>query len=327
MKIAVVGAGYGGLSVSWHLLEHPNVKVTLIDAIGIGGGASGASTGLLHPYPAKKGNRSARADEAMRETALLIQAAETASGHSVASHSGIVRFAMNEEQKKAFQQPFPDAELLEEETIGRRFPDVMAKMGLWIPQGKTVFSGPYLKGLWLACEQKGALMEQRRIENLDELSLFDAAVLSNGADLARFELAADLPLNPRHGQALICRWPEGFEKPPCSLIGHGHLSLTEDPALCLLGSTYEKGFDPEKALALREQIGAFYPPARDFEIVGIRSGVRMAPKQGYLPLTVQIAPSLWVFTGLGSRGLLYHGLYGKELAEKIVLALQQKTVL
>lgn len=314
MLIAVVGAGYGGLSVTWHLLQM-GAGVTLFDAVGIGGGASGASTGLLHPYPAKLARRSARADEGMREAAELIDVAENALGGPVASHNGIVRFAMNEEQKDAFRQPRADAEYLDQNAIRNRFPDAAEEAGLWIPQGKTVFSGPYLQGLWLACERKGACLEKRRIENLDELAKFDAVLLASGADLARF----DLPISPRYGQALLCRFPNGIQKPPCSLIGHGHLSLTEDPELCFVGSTYETGFDPQKALALREQIGAFYPPARTFEIVDVKQGIRMAPKQGYLPLIRQIGPSLWVFTGLGSRGLLYHGLYGKELAKLVLL--------
>lgn len=313
MRVAVVGAGYGGLSLCWHLLQK-GADVTLIDAVGIGGGASGASTGLLHPYPAKLARRTARADEAMAAAAELIAVAEKALAKPVASRSGIVRFAMNEEQKEAFQQPLPDAEFLDPETIQRRFPGALAEAGLWIPHGKTVFAELYLKGIWLACERQGARFEQRRIESLAELDSFDAAVLASGADLAKF----DLPLSPRHGQALLCCWPKELPKLPCSLIGHGHLSLTEDPELCLIGSTYERGFDLQKALGLREQIGTFYPPARTFEIVEVKQGIRMAPKQGYLPLTQQIGPSLWVFTGLGSRGLLYHGLYGRELADRIV---------
>ncbi len=310
--VAVVGAGYGGLSLCWHLLQL-GIGVTLFDAVGVGGGASGASTGLLHPYPAKLARRSPRADEAMEAAGELIAIAEHALGGPVASHSGIVRFAMNEEQTKAFQEPFSDAASLDEEAIRKRFPDVTATAGLWIPRGKTIFAGPYLKGLWLACEQRGAIFQGRRIENLEELNDFDGIVLASGADLERFHL----PVNPRYGQALLCRWPNEMEKLPCSLIGYGHLSLTEDPDLCLLGSTYENEFDLKRALSLRDQIGSFYPPARTFEIIDVKRGIRMASKQGVLPIIQQIGPSRWVFTGLGSRGLLYHGLYGKELAQII----------
>ena len=93
MKIAIVGAGYAGLSACWHLLQR-NAEVTLFDEKGVGAGASGASTGLLHPYPAKLARRSLRADEAMREALALIEIA----GQDTASHTGIVRLAMSEEQ-------------------------------------------------------------------------------------------------------------------------------------------------------------------------------------------------------------------------------------
>jgi len=315
MKIAILGAGYAGLSVCWHPLQL-GIETTLFDAVGLGGGASGASTGLLHPYPARMARRSARADEALREAFLLLEVAESALGLPVASHSGILKLAMNEEQEKAFARPLPDAQLLSRKEVQHRFPQVAAREGLWIPQGKTVFASRYLQGLWRACEQRGAALFRQKIETLDELSSFDRIVLTNGAQILLF--APDLSVQTKHGQALVCRWPQTLQRPPCSLIGHGHLSLTEDPDVCLLGSTYEQGFDPAKALALREQISSFYPPALQFEILGVRSGIRMTPKNGYLPLTLQLTPTLWAFTGLGSRGLLYHGLYGKELVAKLI---------
>ncbi|PPR80403.1 hypothetical protein GOBAR_AA40309 [Gossypium barbadense] len=57
MLYAVLGAGFAGLSVAWHLLkESPkdlNLHIDLYDEMGIGGGASGVSGGLLHPYSPK----------------------------------------------------------------------------------------------------------------------------------------------------------------------------------------------------------------------------------------------------------------------------------
>ncbi len=56
MKIAIIGAGFAGLAGAYYLSEH--FQVTLFDLKGIGGGASGISSGLLHPYPGEKGRRS-----------------------------------------------------------------------------------------------------------------------------------------------------------------------------------------------------------------------------------------------------------------------------
>ena len=54
-KIAVVGGGFAGTSVAYHALERAReaVAVTVIDRVGIAGGASGVAAGLVHPYTAR----------------------------------------------------------------------------------------------------------------------------------------------------------------------------------------------------------------------------------------------------------------------------------
>lgn len=57
LKFAVLGAGFAGLSVVWNLLQHTSkdsrICIDIYDETGIGGGASGISGGLLHPYSPK----------------------------------------------------------------------------------------------------------------------------------------------------------------------------------------------------------------------------------------------------------------------------------
>lgn len=57
LSCAVLGAGFAGLSVVWHLFKHSpkelNLKIDIYDEVGIGGGASGIAGGLLHPYSPK----------------------------------------------------------------------------------------------------------------------------------------------------------------------------------------------------------------------------------------------------------------------------------
>jgi len=296
MKVAIIGAGIAGLAIAWHLAE----EVTLFGPLG--GSASSVSTGLLHPFPGKRGLLSWRANEGMQATRDLLEVAEKSLGRSVANRNGVFRFAMTPEQKANFST--------REEW--REAPEP----GLWIPEGMTIYSQLYLKGLFQACAAKGVQFDETKIESLNELSKFDRVVIAAGYETLRF---IDLPLEPVKGQTLLCRTKEPI---PFSLIGDGHVSPTEDPYLCQIGSTYEHHFTdilPHKEVIpqLLNKAAAFYPPAKDFEVVEVRAGVRLGKKGVSRPYVAQIDERTWVFTGLGSRGLLYHALLGKEIALKI----------
>eukprot|EP00268_Persea_americana_P057036 TRINITY_DN6802_c0_g1_i10.p1 TRINITY_DN6802_c0_g1~~TRINITY_DN6802_c0_g1_i10.p1 ORF type:complete len:212 (-),score=41.31 TRINITY_DN6802_c0_g1_i10:1077-1712(-) len=80
LRYAVLGAGFAGLSVAWHLLKHSpkdaRVCVDIYDELGIGGGASGVSGGLLHPY-SPKAKLLWRGAECWKECQKLLNIAET----------------------------------------------------------------------------------------------------------------------------------------------------------------------------------------------------------------------------------------------------------
>ena len=139
----------------------------------------------------------------------------------------------------------------------------------------TVYTPRYLAGLWHLCSSKGALLERRAIQSLSELSSYDQIVLAMGSGLFQFAECSSLPLEPLRGRAAVCRWRE--PRPPFALSSLGHLTPTDDPLLCQIGSTYERGAaraltDAQVFLELREKVAAFYPPASAFELVEMRSG-------------------------------------------------------
>lgn len=271
MKIAVVGAGYAGLAVTWHLLQK-NHEVTVFES---GEGASHVSTGLLHSSPGRSGKPTWRADEGMKSAQELLEVA----GPDTFFQNGIYRFIQGEKR--------------------------------YIPEGITVFSRKYLLGLKKAC--KGAKFISHFVQSLEELGSFDRVVLTVGSESLSF---FDLPLKKTIGQCLICECPEPI---PISLLGSGHITPTEEPNICLVGSTYEhtEKPDPQKALALIDQVSQFYPLAKSFKIREICSATRISPKVGYKPLLQQMDPRTWVFTGLGSRGLIYHALFAKDLGHMV----------
>lgn len=310
-RVAIIGSGLAGLSVCYHLLSL-GVEVALFDPNGIGGGASSASTGLLHPFPGRLALRSWNASAGMIASNELLQIAEAALGRKVAERTGIFRPSTMEAQTKAFQLRARE----DSEAIWQESP--LFGPGLWIPSGITVYSNLYLQGLLRAC--LGATLFKEKISSLKQLNSYDAIVIAAGFETPQFEECKHLSLKATKGQSLLCRWPQRLDYSVGSL---GHISPTEDPGLCQIGSTYEREFkntlpDLEKALSLKEKVACFYPPARDFEVVEVRAAVRISPMNGYRPIVAKVSDKAWVFTGLGSKGLLYHALLGRALAEAIV---------
>ncbi|HSX37970.1 MAG TPA: FAD-dependent oxidoreductase [Chlamydiales bacterium] len=310
MKIAVIGAGFAGLGVSWHLCSRFH-EVTLFDAKGIGGGASGIATGLMHPFIGRRAIRSWKSVEGMRETGKLILIAEQALNAPVSAPAGIFRPAITLQQQQDFSlraKEDAEAQWLEHPVFGA---------GLWIPKGITLYSRLYLQGLWKACHLKGAKLVQSAIHSLNDLEEYDAIVIAAGFESLRF--APHLPLQVTKGQTLLCR---SVEKLPFSLVSVGHITPTEDPEICQIGSTYEHNYtdlapDETAVFGLMRQVAKFYSKAEDFKILEIRSGARISRPKGYRPLIEKINHKTWVFTGLGSRGLLYHAWLGKQLAQEI----------
>src|SRR3990172_76055 len=99
MKVAVVGAGLAGLGAAYFLTEL-GAEVTVFDAQGIGAGASGVCSGLLHRYPGISALPSRESSAALVHAHELIALAETEAGTPLAAREGILRRPINEEQKE-----------------------------------------------------------------------------------------------------------------------------------------------------------------------------------------------------------------------------------
>lgn len=114
----------------------------------------------------------------------------------------------------------------------------------------------------------------------------------------------------------------------------------QEPRNALLGSTWEWNSrnyassvsDEEASRAMEELLpkaSAVYPPIRNWAFVGAQAGLRAMPPltpYGSLPLLgcvngiigESVNCKYWLVGGLGSRGLLYHGLVGKLTAQAVL---------
>ncbi|HSX12661.1 MAG TPA: FAD-dependent oxidoreductase [Rhabdochlamydiaceae bacterium] len=311
MKIAVIGAGLSGLAVSYYLLQSPQCSVTLFDAKGIGTGASGVSSGLLHPYPAADGKRSFRADLALKETKELLQQVQPFSQTALFSAEGILREAWTEDQRLRFLSHIENYKDVEH-----------YKDNLFLIRSALIIHMPrYLEALWAACAERGAGLEIQTIDSLESCSNYDFIVIAAGWGIRHFQECAHLRVQYVKGQKLICHTAETI---PYSMMSKKYMTKMESAHHFEIGSTYERGFEDDQPCleaALKDLLSSKERFLKDAKIVDCKAAVRVARKEGYLPIAEKIGPRAYVLTGMGSRGLLYHAYYGKLLAQSILAEL------
>ncbi|MDN3505719.1 MAG: FAD-dependent oxidoreductase [Simkaniaceae bacterium] len=306
MKIAIIGAGFAGLGAAYFFLE-AGAAVTIFEKERVGAGASGVASGLLHPYPGLSARRSVKASEALMVTRQLIRVAEKHTSKMVATESGIFRKSMGEEQHARLH-----SHALEYGDVEHKQEDLFL-----IHSGSTVVSENYLQGLSSALSNMGALFVIQNVQSLNELENFDHIVIASGHGVRNFDECKNIKVKFLKGQALSMEGEPPHEK---SFISRGYIAHVGSSARFEIGSTYEKEFssiEPDLETAkklLQDKLDL----CTGSNIVACRSGVRVCPIGHYAPIIEKVGEKATVFTGLGSRGLLYHGLYGRMLAAQIL---------
>ncbi|KAK5773145.1 hypothetical protein PVK06_049450 [Gossypium arboreum] len=252
MLYAVLGAGFAGLSVAWHLLkESPkdlNLHIDLYDEMGIGGGASGVSGGLLHPYSPKVKLLWSGA-ECWKECMKLLSIAEQAVsseedfvslsgefdqdfGGILDRRRGIIRPATNMNTLNVLNDNAKNClanckiEIIDKNAAEKLVPHIHMPFNLafYMPEAINVNSKYYLNALFLACQnivkelsasgfgKKNLCLQKKSVNELRELEgEYDAVIICLGAkaDLLP-ELAGKLPLRTSRGVILHLQLPDNI---------------------------------------------------------------------------------------------------------------------
>ena len=330
-KVAILGAGFAGLSVAYHLIRYSQGRfaIDLIDPEPLGKGASGISLGLLHPYTGKKAQRSWRASSCLDEVHRLLTASAEALHKPVILSKGIFRPAVSKEQEAVFIQRAEEEEKVDwwdskkamRQISGLALPEEGG--GLFIEEGWTLHVQHYLEGLFHAAIRHGVIFKQMSGLEPDFTKCYDTIAVCLGANAIGFGPLQSLPMKPVKGQIIQLEWPRELPPLPMSVIADKQIVMSPDHKSCSIGSTYEHDFSDhhahleKTAEALLPKITPCFPALKEAKVIGCRAGFRASPKERF-PLLGRLDEKFWFLAGLGSKGLLYHGWLGKRLARSII---------
>ncbi|XP_050214334.1 uncharacterized protein LOC126665552 isoform X3 [Mercurialis annua] len=250
-RYAVLGAGFAGLSVAWHLLKNNdkdvNLRIDIFDEVGIGGGASGVSGGLLHPY-SPKAKLLWRGAECWNECLKLLSIAEKAAlpidsisefgdschgfNNFIVRRRGILRPATSMKNLNVLYDNAQNCdascriETVDADSAQNLVPNICLpfKSAFYMPQAVNVHPLRYLRALFLACEKlvrdlsaschgkKEIFLHKQSIQRLVELEGdYDAVIISLGAKANMLpELAGRLPLRTCRGIIAHMQLPDNI---------------------------------------------------------------------------------------------------------------------
>lgn len=316
--IIVAGAGIAGVCAALRLSE--DHRVLLIN--GAPQSASKVAAGLINPFAGTRARPVWHAQEAQDDFEWMLDRAGCAESFV---QSGILRPAATRSQAAHYRSStkiFPDRCCwLSSEAANEQWPDVTARYGMLITSGGWVHVQRFLSAA-LQQLQSADCHILRHISitswgeshdgayvilDSDERLLAQHLVLALGFGYRSFPRLRQLNLHPVKGQVIQTAPVEGLQlrQPVC---GQGYLLPGEHGYT--LGTTYERGFThslPTTAAtrAILELTARMVPSIATSQVTHEVAGVRVGVPGTRLPMVGPLGAGIWVFTGLGSKGLLY----------------------
>lgn len=350
-QISIVGGGLAGLSTAYHFLtksDDRNASVTIYDKCPVGeGGASAVAGGLLHPL-SPRGNKVAHWGlDGLSATRKLVDEAAKFAPDCVLREK-VYRVALTEQNVQDLQHAATNAlpehcRWMEKEELDILLDTDSSMGGVELSNGCRVIHVPsYLRGLLAACETKGKV-EWKVINDYTELvnSRHDRNTKSNFNEIWIFacgagiiqekgfldeDTRAKLPLKLVRGQSVELTLTDESVPQEAALCGK-YVTPLLDSNRMLVGATQEFQGEVLSSKDVQEELRSksykLAPSLWDrSDMHRVTCGYKVQSQRNNLGRVPIVGPlgKDWIFTGLSSRGLLYHAIYGEKLVDMIFAA-------
>jgi len=342
-EYVIIGGGLAGVSLASELLNR-NHSICLIDSGEIAAGASGTPLGLANYATGRFAKPAWNAEQCIAKLRENLEYVQNNVPVQVFKENGVLRPAMTEkialamkEQLNEYLWPHNWTTWLAPADAKNMNPFVKTDLGaLWLPKALTVNVPAYLRGLTELLTSRGLSLYKHagysyskdkngwQIKLSPEGATIQARrlIVCAGYSSKKFREFKWLPLSPVKGQLAVIKTER---KVPFthSISALGYIASLNQQDF-VLGSTYEHDYDHENP----NEFGLNYVTKRatkvlpalvkEAEVVGQWAGVR-ASTQNRKPIA-GVHPQindLYVFCGLGSKGLMYSGYISKLFADEL----------
>lgn len=341
----ILGAGLAGITLASELTKE-NASVCLIDPKGIASGASGTPLGLVNPATGRYATLTWEAEKCYTSILDNLTSIQQMCDLPFFKKTGVLRPALDEKIAKRMKEnldsmPWPNnwIEWFDEDAVKKFHPGMTCiGGGVWVSAGLTVDISSYLKEFvrflisnlnFSFFESEYSIIKKDRKWEINltnhETIRAEKLVFTTGASTNDFDFWKDLLLYPVKGQLAV------LESQSPLLFDHAVSALgyiaSMDSNRFIIGSTYEHSFNHEQIdeqgldyLLIR--FGKVLPELKaSSKVISQWSGVR-ASTPNRMPIlgSHPNEENLYIFAGLGSKGLLYSGYLSKKMKDYLMFS-------
>lgn len=331
VDFCILGAGLAGLSLADALQEY-DFSTAVIDKSTIAAGASGTPGGLVNPATGRRATKAWKAEQCYEAISNNLAKIQSQTGDKFYLNNGLLRPALLEKMARKMREQYekttwPDGwcHWKSEDEIKEIHPGIKCvDGGLWLPIGLTVDVAQYMRAYAVYLKNQGVHLflnqQPAIINNRDSwgLELDDKSINAGNLVFATGHNTTDshfwdwLPIHLIKGQVATFNVKNGGLSFSHSISSLGYMARTGETDRFVQGSTYEHDFDnlnpdSEGEAYLRKRMRRTLPQLEKRVTVSEQwAGVRVStPNKKPILGRHPKHSNLHLFTGLGSKGLLY----------------------